>query len=103
MMSETLNKEKGMVEQVIANVRKVTFRSMNELEKLKEENKYLHSKIKHVRELLDIKNPVNAANNKGDETSKNFDQSSMKSGGGLSISGSVINEVQKSVNIFGAI
>lgn len=101
MMNETLQKEKGMVEQVITNVKRVTFKSQSETDKMREENKILQAKIKHIKELLEMKNPLNA--NKGDDTSKNFDQSSMRSGGGLSISGSVINEVQKSVNIFGAI
>jgi hypothetical protein len=85
---------------VIANVKRVTFRNTGEVEKLREVNMLIQAKIKHIKELLDNKNPAKTRN---DDNSKNLDQSSMKSGGGLSISGSVINEVQKSVNIFGAI
>jgi hypothetical protein len=100
MVSQNLYKEKGMVDQVIANVRRVTYKNFNEVERIKEDNRILQAKIRHVKELIDLRNPANAKN---DDVSKNFDNSSMKSGGGLSISGSVINEVQKSVNIFGAL
>ena len=85
---------------MIANVKRVTFRNTGEVEKLREVNMLIQAKIKHIKELLDNKNHAKTRN---DDNSKNLDQSSMKSGGGLSISGSVINEVQKSVNIFGAI
>lgn len=74
---------------------------MSELQKIRDENHVLHCKIKHTKELIDLKNPANA--NKNDEGSKNFDQSSMKSGGQLSFAGSVINEVNKNPGIFGAL
>lgn len=60
----------------------------------------IQHKIKHVKELIDLKNPVNIKN---EEVSKNFDNSSMRSGGGASIAGSVSKEVQKNVNIVGAL
>lgn len=60
-----------MVEQVIANVKRVTFKSMSETDQMKEDNKILQAKIKHLKELIDIKNPLITA--KGDDNSKNFD------------------------------
>lgn len=71
MMSQNMHKEKGMMDQVIANVKRVTFKNVNDLEKIREDNRVLQSKIKHAKELLDLRNPT--VNNKNDDNSKNFD------------------------------
>lgn len=81
-------------------MKRVTIKNLTALQALRDENRMIQQKIRHVKELIDSKNP---AINKNDEASKNFDNSSMRSGGGASIAGSVINEVQKNVNIVGAL
>jgi hypothetical protein len=89
------------MDQCIQNVKRATNKNLSALQSLREDNRLIQQKIKHVKELIDSKNPANP--NKNDEASKNFDNSSMRSGGGASIAGSVINEVQKNVNIVGAL
>ena len=50
--------------------------------------------------MIESKNPTKAA---AEENSKNFDNSSIKSGGVASHAGSVLNEVNRRYNIIGAL
>lgn len=95
-----MKKEKGLTAECIETVKRSTNKRMNILSTLREENRLIEQKIKHVKELITSQDP---AVPKQDDVSKNFENSSIRSGGGASIQGSVINEVQKNVNLLGAL
>ena len=86
--------------QCIETVKKVTNKNINALQTIRDDNKVIQLKIRHIKELIHSKDPANAKN---EEANKNFENSSMRSGGGVSFQGSAINEVQTNVNIFGAL
>lgn len=80
-----------MMDLCIDSVKKVTNKNYSELIKMREDNRNLEFQIKHVKELIDLRNPANASRN--EVNSKNFDQSSLRSGGGTtSHAGSLLNE-----------
>ena len=94
MFSSELNKERGLTEEYIENVRRITDENQSKLEHLRRKNKFLQDTIKHVKALIDLKNPTNSRNN--EDISKNQDNSSIKSGNDTgSRGGSVINEAHK--------
>lgn len=94
MVSSDLSKQKGLTEEYIENMKRINDKSLTALERLRRKNKFLKDTIKHVKTLLDLKNPANSRNN--EDISKNQDNSSIKSGNETgSRGGSVINENQK--------
>ena len=89
-----LNKEIGLTEEYIENMRRMNDENQSKLERLRSKNKFLHDTLKHVKALLDLKNPANSRNN--EDISKNQDNSSIKSGNETgSRAGSVINDAHK--------
>jgi hypothetical protein len=94
MLSSDLNKEKGLTEDYIENVRRLNDVNLSKVERLRRKNKFLKDTIKHVKALLDMKNPANSRNN--EDISKGQDNSSIRSGNDTgSRGGSVINEAHK--------
>jgi len=94
MLSSDLNKEIGLTEEYIDNMRRMNDENQSKLERLRSKNKFLHDTLKHVKALLDLKNPANSRNN--EDISKNQDNSSIKSGNETgSRAGSVINDAHK--------
>lgn len=99
-LGSDLKKEKGLTAECIETVKRTITKHINLQSSLREENRLIEQKIKHVKELIDKRDP---ALPKQDDVSKNFENSSIRSGGGVSLQGSVINEVQRNPNILGAL
>ena len=94
MLSTDLTKEKDLTEEYIENMRRINDQSLSQVERLKRKNKFLKDTLKHVRALIEMRNPANSRNN--EDISKGQDNSSIRSGNDTgSRGGSVINEAQK--------
>ncbi len=76
-------------------MRRIHDQSLSQVERLKSKNKFLRDTLKHVKALIEMKNPANSRNN--EDVSKGQDNNSMRSGNETAGSrgGSVINETQK--------
>ena len=99
MVQTDLQKEKSLTKNYIENVKNVTCKHLNTVFDLKNENRHLLQTIKHIKDLIESKNPFNTKN---DDISKNFETQSVKSGAGFtSHAGSVTNGGYQ--NIFGAL
>lgn len=91
MVSNDFFKERDLTSEYIESVKKVTDERMPQLEKLRHKNHYLKETIKHMKNLIDMKNPANASRN-NEDVSKTQDNQSVRSGGGnTSYGGSLIN------------
>jgi hypothetical protein len=63
MVSTDLSKEKDLTEEYIENMRRVNDQSLSQVERLRRKNKFLKDTLRHVRALIEMKNPANSRNN----------------------------------------
>jgi hypothetical protein len=63
MVSADLSKEKDLTEDYIENMRRVNDQSLSQVERLRRKNKFLKDTLRHVRALIEMKNPANSRNN----------------------------------------
>ena len=58
-----MSKEKDLTEEYIENMRRVNDQSLSQVERLRRKNKFLKDTLRHVRALIEMKNPANSRNN----------------------------------------
>lgn len=61
VLQEDMKRELNLMDQNIELQKKVTSKSFNSVQSMKDENKFILATIKHCKDLIDLRNPAKAA------------------------------------------
>ncbi len=70
IVSHDFFKERDLTSEYIESVRKITDERMPKLERLRHKNHFLKETLKHIKILIDIKNPATASSRNNEDISK---------------------------------
>ena len=58
VFQEDMKRERDLMDQNIDQMKKVTSKSFNSVQSMRDENKFIQATIKHCKDLIDLRNPA---------------------------------------------